>query len=82
MGLVMGNSYLKKFNKARHYVQRVNFLQERVNDGTAEFVQTPTEEEIADALTKPLAFNQFQKFRDILVTDVAQSQGLRKEEES
>ena len=61
---------LKRFNRARHYVQRVNFLQERVADKTAEFVQTPTEEEVADALTKPLSFPLFSKFRDILVSNV------------
>ena len=66
----MGMQRLKKFNKARHYVQRVNFLQERVADGTALLIQTPTEEEIADALTKPLSLPTFSKFRDILVTDV------------
>ena len=66
----MGMQRLKKFNKARHYVQRVNFLQERVADGTALLIQTPTEEEIADALTKPLSFPTFSKFRDILVTNV------------
>ena len=73
---------LKKFNKARHYVQRVNFLQERIDDRTAVLIQTPTEEEIADALTKPLAFPQFKKFRDILVTDTTGPQELREEEES
>ena len=78
----VGGQNLKKFNKARHYVQRVNFLQERVDDRTAVLIQTPTEEEIADALTKPLAFPQFKKFRDILVTDTTGPQELREEEES
>ena len=66
----MGMQHLKRFNRARHYVQRVNFLQERVWDKTAELVQTPTEEEVADILTKPLSFPLFSKFRDILVSNV------------
>ena len=61
---------------------RIRFNAHVTQGGARRVITTPTEEEIADALTKPLAFTQFQKFRDILVTDVAQSQGLRKEEES
>ena len=66
----MATQYLKRFNRARHYVQRVNFLQEHVWNKTAEMVQTPTEEEIADVMTKPLSFPLFRKFRDILVSNV------------
>jgi hypothetical protein len=66
----MATQHLKRFNRARHYVQRVNFLQERIWDKTAELVQTPTEEEVADVLTKPLSFPLFSKFRDILVSNV------------
>mgnify|MGYP004243811075 FL=1 len=51
-------------------MQRVNFLQEHVWNKTAEMVQTPTEEEIADVMTKPLSFPLFRKFRDILVSNV------------
>ena len=66
----MGMQHLKRFNRARHYVQRVNFLQERVWDRTAKLVSTPTEEEVADVLTKPLSFPLFSKFRDVLVSNV------------
>lgn len=66
----MVTQHLKRFNKARHYVQRVNFVQEHVWNKTAELVQTPTEEQVADILTKPLSFPLFSKFRDILVSNV------------
>jgi len=66
----MAMQHLKRFNRARHYVQRVNFLQEHVWNKTAEMVQTPTEEEVADVLTKPLSFPLYSKFRDILVSNV------------
>jgi hypothetical protein len=66
----MATQNLKKFNRARHYVQRVNFLQEHVWNKTAEMVQTPTEEEVADVMTKPLSFPLFNKFRNILVSHV------------
>ena len=66
----MATQHLKRFNRARHYVQRVNFLQEHVWNKTAEMVPTPTEEEVADVLTKPLSFPLYSKFRDILVSNV------------
>jgi hypothetical protein len=68
--VTMGMSYLKSYNKARHYVTRLNFLQERVADGTALLVPTPTKEQIADVLTKSLNYQDFTRFRDILVTNV------------
>ena len=67
----MSAQRFKVFNKARHYVQRVNFLQERVADGTAEFEITPTDMEIADALTKPLTAQKFLVFRDMMMTHVS-----------
>ena len=66
----MGMSYLKSYNKARHYVTRLNFLQERVADGTVDLIPTPTKEQIADVLTKSLNHEDFKRFRDVLVTDV------------
>ena len=68
--ITMGMTYLKKFNNARHYVTRLNFLQERLHDGTCKMVMTPTKEQIADALTKPLGRVEFEKFRDIMVQPV------------
>ena len=41
-----------------------------LNDGTAKFVQTDTSDMIADALTKPLVYDIFAKFRDVMVKDV------------
>ena len=72
---MMAENDLKIFNKARHYLVRLGFLQDKVTDGTAKFVQTDTSEMIADALTKPLVYDIFKKFRDIMVKDV-RHQGL------
>jgi hypothetical protein len=66
----MGTSHLKTYNKARHYATRLNFLQEKVHDGTVELIPTPTKEQIADALTKSLGREDFVRFRDIMVSDV------------
>ena len=68
--VTMGMAYLKMYNKARHYVTRLNFLQERLADKTAALVPTPTKEQIADILTKSLNREDFARFRNILVTDV------------
>ena len=70
--VTMGVSYLKTYNKARHYVTRLNFLQERVHDKTVQLVPTPTKEQIADVMTKPLSGNDFSRFRDIIVKNVRQ----------
>ena len=70
--VTMGVSYLKTYNKARHYVTRLNFLQERVHDKTVQLVPTPTKEQIADVMTKPLSGNDFNRFRDIIVKNVRQ----------
>ena len=39
--VTMGMNYLKNYSAARHYVTRLNFLQERVHDGTVELIPTP-----------------------------------------
>ena len=67
---MMAENDLKVFNKARHYLVRLGFLQDKVTDGTAKFVQTDTSDMIADALTKPLVYDIFAKFRDVMVKDV------------
>ena len=67
---MMAENDLKVFNKARHSLVRLGFLQDKVTDGTAKFVQTDTSDMIADALTKPLVYDIFAKFRDVMVKDV------------
>lgn len=68
--VTMGMNYLKNYSNARHYVTRLNFLQERVHDQTVQLIPTPTKEQIADVLTKSLSFEDFRRFRDVLVHDV------------
>ena len=70
--ITMGLNHLKTYSKARHYVTRLQYIQERIHDGTVKMIPTPTEEQIADCLTKPLGVAKFQQFRDILVHDLKQ----------
>ena len=55
---------LKARSKAKHYVLRLRFLQERVARGEIYLVHCPTTRMVADAFTKQLELNQFQRLRD------------------
>jgi len=52
-------SSLRTRSKAKHYVLRLRFLQERVENREIAFVHCPTNEMVADALTKQLPREQF-----------------------
>ena len=67
---IMGEQKLKYFRKARHYITRLGFLQDMIGNETVKFIQTDTENMVADALTKPLTIQAFGKFRDIMVQNV------------
>ena len=55
---------------AKHYAVRLRFLQELVLDKEVEFVYCPTNEQLADFMTKPLDVVKFQHFRDIVLSVV------------
>ena len=55
---------LRSRSKAKHYVLRLRFLQERVARGEIHLWHCPTKLMVADALTKQLELGQFQRLRD------------------
>jgi hypothetical protein len=55
---------LKNRAASRHYVARVRFLQDQVNDGVVKFVQTRSENQLADVLTKPIERVRFVSLRE------------------
>ena len=42
-----------------------------VGNKTVDLLECPTSEMIADALTKPLTYDEFRKYRDVMVHDVS-----------
>ena len=59
-----------RYSRARHYVTRLGFAQDMVGSKTVDLLECPTSEMIADALTKPLTYDEFRKYRDVMVQDV------------
>ncbi|MEL7170201.1 MAG: Ty1/Copia family ribonuclease HI [Bacteroidota bacterium] len=57
-------SDLRSRGKAKHYVLRLRFLQERVVGGEMYLAYCPTERMLADTFTKPLDSPRFQQLRD------------------
>ena len=62
---------LAHIRNAKHYAVRLRFLQQLVLDKEVEFVYTPTDEQLADFMTKPLDVTKFQRFRDVLLSVVS-----------
>ena len=67
----MSANELKTYSQARHYVTRLGFAQDMVGNKTVDLLECPTSEMIADALTKPLTYDEFRKYRDVMVHDVS-----------
>ena len=67
---IMSANELKTYSRARHYVTRLGFAQDMVGSKTVDLLECPTSEMIADALTKPLTYDEFRKYRDVMVQDV------------
>jgi len=61
---------LMHIRNAKHYAVRLRFLQQLVVDREVEFIYTPTDQQLADFLTKPLDVVKFQRFRDLLLSVV------------
>jgi KUP system potassium uptake protein len=48
--------------RSKHFDVQNHFIRERVEDGTIEPIYCPTEDQIADIFTKPLARPKHEKF--------------------
>ena len=63
--VAQAEAVLMHMHNAKHYAVRLRFLQQLVVDREIEFVYTPTDQQLADFLTKPLDVVTFQRFRDL-----------------
>ena len=52
--------------RSKHIAIRHHFIREKVSEGTIDLQYTPTECQVADGLTKPLARDKFIEFRNAL----------------
>ncbi|PRQ17740.1 putative RNA-directed DNA polymerase [Rosa chinensis] len=52
--------------RSKHIDVRFHFLRQLTNDGIVELVYCNTQDQIADAMTKPLKLDVFEKLRDLL----------------
>ena len=53
-------------DKSKHIEVRYHFIRDMVQKGAIKLKYVPTEEQVADVLTKPLARVKFEYFRDKL----------------
>jgi hypothetical protein len=68
----MGNN-MKSSRSAKHYEIRLHFLQESIRSNVIKFKYCPTDEMIADALTKPLDDVKFKYFREKMLSEPIQT---------
>jgi hypothetical protein len=62
--IAQANTGLRHVRNAKHYEVKLRFLQQLVVDKSIEFKYCPTDEQLADLFTKPLAEDKFNYFRD------------------
>jgi hypothetical protein len=58
---------LKQSHKVKHINLRIHYVREMIEKGFIELLFVPTDYNVADVLTKPLAEDKFTYFRDILM---------------
>ena len=66
--IVMG-SQLRNHKNARHFVTRLSYLQQVVQNGTIQFKELGTRDMLADIMTKALPDQQYHKLSSALVHD-------------
>lgn len=60
-------STLKSTNKTKHIQTRINYIREYINNRIISLVFIPSDKNVADIHTKPLAEKQFEAKRNILL---------------
>ena len=58
----------------KHVELKYHFVRDKVKSGEIKLVYVPTEENVADIMTKCLARIKFERFRDRLVHDIEGNQ--------
>jgi hypothetical protein len=65
--IAQANTGLRHVRNAKHYEVKLRFLQQLVVDKAIEFKYCPTNEQLADLFTKPLAEDKFTYFRNQII---------------
>ena len=65
--ITLAEHFSGNHSKVKHFMTRVNFLIEKINDKTITFQHVRTEDNIADILTKPLGPADFERLRPLLL---------------
>ena len=65
--ITRSNGGIKAVRAIRHVQIRIRFLQEQIQEGRIVFEYIPTQDQIGDAMTKPLPGAQFTKLRDLML---------------
>ena len=61
--------------RTKHIDLKYHFVRAKVKEGAVKLVHCPTEDEIADLLTKYLPAARFEKLRDMMVYDEDRQKG-------
>ena len=65
--ITLAQNFSGNHKRVKHYLRRINFLIELIKSNVIQLIHVPTENNIADILTKPLGPSQFIQLRDILL---------------
>jgi hypothetical protein len=65
--ITLAENFSGNHSKVKHFMLRINFLIDKVRDGTIKFVHVATEDNVADILTKPLGPADFERLRALLL---------------
>jgi hypothetical protein len=66
-GITVMTTGQSKSGRSKHITLRYLFIKDRIENGEIELIYTPTDEMVADILTKPLQGSLFYKLRDWLM---------------
>jgi hypothetical protein len=66
--IAQANNGIRHVRNAKHYEVKLAFLQQLVADEVIQFVYCPTNHQVADFFTKPLAEDKFIRFRKSLLS--------------
>ena len=58
---------LKTTHNTKHINLKINFIREKINDRTIKIIFVPSEDNVADVLTKPLSSKLFKKHTEVLM---------------